>query len=83
VTYAWQTNAYFTTTNEVAASTGAWDDISARLSFQFSDGPEIYVYGKNLEDERYVGFALRANPILSIASINDPRTYGAGFRYRF
>jgi iron complex outermembrane receptor protein len=81
--YTWQSNSYFTTANEVAASSGAWGNLSARFSFQFSDGPEIYVYGKNLEDERYVVWAGRASDTLSIALMNDPRTYGLGIRYSF
>jgi hypothetical protein len=78
VSYSWQSNSYFSTTNETPVSTGVWDDVSARLSFQFADGPEVYVYGKNLEDERHYGFALRANPFLVGGSVNDPRTYGVG-----
>ena len=64
-------------------SMGSIDDLSAQLSFMFSDNRyRITVYGKNLTDER----ELLTQTIGGIATRgywNDPRTYGVEFAFSF
>jgi iron complex outermembrane recepter protein len=83
VGYSWESNSYFTAPNESILSTGGWERVDSRVAFELDSGLTVYVYGKNLTDDRYVGFALRGNAVLAPAVISDPRTYGAGVRYRF
>jgi iron complex outermembrane recepter protein len=81
--YSFETKSYFTPANEEVVSTGGWDRVDSRIGFELNNGLEIYLYGKNLTDERYPGFALRANPTFMPVVISDPRTYGGGVRYHF
>ena len=64
-------------------SIGSIDDLSAQLSFMFSDNRyRVTVYGKNLTDER----ELLTQTIGGIATRgywNDPRTYGVEFAFSF
>ena len=64
-------------------SIGSIDDLSAQLSFMFSDNRyRVTVYGKNLTDER----ELLTQTIGTIATRgywNDPRTYGVEFAFSF
>jgi iron complex outermembrane receptor protein len=64
-------------------SIGSIDDLSAQLSFMFSDNRyRVTVYGKNLTDER----ELLTQTIGGIATHgywNDPRTYGVEFAFSF
>ena len=64
-------------------SMGSIDDLSAQLSFMFSDNRyRVTVYGKNLTDER----ELLTQTIGGIATRgywNDPRTYGVEFAFSF
>jgi len=55
--------------------------VDARIGYVTGDW-EIYAYGKNLTDEEYIT-GYRANSMISIASFNDPRTFGAGVKYEF
>ncbi len=80
--YSFESNVFFTTANLEGASNGGWHRLDARLGYQILNGPEIYVYGRNLTDDRYAGFIIRINNGSS-ASISEPRTYGIGARYRF
>jgi iron complex outermembrane receptor protein len=81
--YAWEDTSYFTAANEAIVSTGGWERMDGRVGFALNDGLEVYLYGKNLTDERYVGLALRGLPTLAPSLVSDPRTYGLGVRYRF
>jgi iron complex outermembrane recepter protein len=83
VGYSWESNVFYTVANEVPLSSGGWERLDARVGFKISSGPEIYVYGRNLTDDRYVGYALRASPTLAPVIANEPRTYGIGIRHRF
>jgi iron complex outermembrane receptor protein len=57
--------------------------LGARIGLTLHNGPEIYVFGRNLTDKRYISYAARLNAILAPLGISAPRTYGAGVRYRF
>ncbi len=84
VGYSWESNNFFSAGNESMLSTGGWSRLDARLSFTIGeDGPEIYIYGKNLTNELFVTYAQRALPNLAPVIYNDPRTYGIGVRYKF
>jgi iron complex outermembrane receptor protein len=83
VDYAWESNVFYTVANEAALSSGGWSRLGARVGFDLQRGPEIYLYGKNLTDVRYFGYALRASPTLAPSNMSEPRTYGVGVRMRF
>lgn len=83
VSYSFESSVFFSAVNETAASNQGWDRLDARIGVQLADGPEIYLYGRNLTDERYLGQINRLAPTVVIGSISEPRTYGAGLRYRF
>ena len=64
-------------------SMGSIDDLSAQLSFMFSDNRyRVTVYGKNLTDEREL-FTQTIGGIATRGYWNDPRTYGVEFAFSF
>lgn len=81
--YSWESNSFFTSVNEAPLSTGGWERLDARIGVEFSDRFEVFAYGRNLTDDRYVGYAIRIAPTIASATINEPRTYGIGARFRF
>jgi iron complex outermembrane receptor protein len=83
LSYSMEETSYFSTVNESLVSTGGWSRIDARLGYTWGSGPEIYVYGRNLSDDRYGSYGARILPNLVVLTLNEPRTYGAGLRYRF
>lgn len=84
ITYDFASRTYsLSNANEDIFSSGNWGDLGARLGYTFGNGPEIYIYGKNLTDERHVSFGTRVNAVIGFQTFNDPRTYGVGLRYKF
>lgn len=69
--------------NEPRLRGKSWGLLGGEAAFQVEAGPEVFVYGRNLTDERVLSFAARVAPASAFLVINDPRTYGAGIRYRF
>lgn len=64
----------------------AYAVVNARIGYHVSDDWEIYAYANNLADEDYVTFLRSTNlgsGVYSIATFNDPRSFGVGLRYRF
>ncbi|KSB89111.1 hypothetical protein AS593_04240 [Caulobacter vibrioides] len=74
---------YVGAANEPQLSGRAWRMLGGEAGFQVESGPEVFVYGRNLTDEGFLSFAARVAPASAFLVINDPRTYGAGIRYRF
>jgi iron complex outermembrane recepter protein len=83
VDYAWASNVYYSTVNTPDVSSGDWDKFGARLGFQLTNGPELYVYGRNLNDKQYHALLNAVTPTFVFGTVSEPRTYGAGARYRF
>jgi iron complex outermembrane receptor protein len=83
VNYSWESNAYFNSTHTREDSTGGWDRWDARLGLQLDNGPEIYVFGKNLTNNQYLAYEGRAAPTFAVGSVSAPRTYGFGMKHRF
>lgn len=81
--YSWESPVFFTAANESVVGHSGWNRLDAKLGFQITNGPEFYVFGRNLTDRRYVGYAIRGNPRLLVSSLNDPLTYGIGAKMRF
>ncbi len=81
--YSWESNSYFTAANQSVLGTSGWDRLDSRLSLTLKSGLELYAYGKNLTDVRYVGYALPGTATLTPTVVSDPRTCGAGLRYHF
>lgn len=59
----------------------AYTTVFARIGYM-DDRWEVYAYGKNLTDERYI-VGYRAGGPLAIATFNEPRTFGIGARFSF
>ncbi len=59
----------------------AYTTVFARIGYM-DDRWEVYAYGKNLTDERFI-VGYRAGGPLAIATFNEPRTFGVGARYSF
>jgi iron complex outermembrane recepter protein len=81
--YSFESNSYYNATNEKQASTDGWERLDARATFTLRNGLDVYIYGRNLTDERYVTNGARLNAALIFGTLNDPRTYGAGVKYAF
>lgn len=81
--YAWESNVFYTTANEPLVSSGGWTKLGARVAYKLANGPEIYVFGKNLTDKRYIAYGARLNATLMPLGISEPRTYGVGVSYHF
>jgi iron complex outermembrane receptor protein len=74
---------YVGAANEPLVSHGSWGKLRARIGLQLRNGPELFVYGRNLTDERFLEFAARVAPASLFQVINEPRTLGVGIGYRF
>ena len=83
LSYNGSTTVFYSTPNEPLISSGTITKVDARVGFTIADGPEIYVFGKNLTKNFYLDNALRGSPALAPVHVSDPRTYGIGIRYRF
>ena len=83
VEYGFESNVYYTSANEPILGTGGWSKFDARIGYEFSKGPQIFIFGKNLTNDRYVSFAGRLGPTVVSTAINAPRTYGVGVSYHF
>jgi iron complex outermembrane recepter protein len=80
--YTFESSAFFHAANQFGRNFG-WHRLDARAAVRFSNGIEIFAYGRNLTNDRYCAFCLNQSNLVLSQSINDPRTYGAGFAYRF
>jgi iron complex outermembrane recepter protein len=76
----------------LAISDAEWDAIfrrksagilDARASLTFADSFEIYAFGKNLTDQRYIEHTQFLFNLTTSSQRNDPRTYGVGVKYSF
>jgi iron complex outermembrane receptor protein len=74
---------YFSTVNISDVSSGGWDKFGARIGLQLTDGPELYLYGRNLNDKQYFGLLNAVSSTFVLGAVSEPRTYGAGVRYKF
>lgn len=84
VTYDFASSVFYVgAANEEELRSGSWGALGARIGFQLRNGPEIFVYGKNLTDERHLAFIGRVAPTSAPEVMNDPRTYGIGISYHF
>lgn len=83
VSYSASSTVYYTTANELLASSGKVSRLDARLGLTIGEGPELYLFGRNLTNSSYVDLALRANAFLAPVHVSEPRTYGVGLRYKF
>jgi iron complex outermembrane recepter protein len=81
--YSYESTVYYTPTNESVLESGGWDKIGARIGYQLDNGTEFYLFGRNLGNHRYMVWNVRAGATIVQASVNEPRTYGAGLKYRF
>jgi iron complex outermembrane receptor protein len=82
--YDFSTSVFYVgAANEPVVSSGSWGKLRARIGFQLRKGPELFVYGRNLTDERFLEFAARVAPASIFEVINEPRTLGVGIGYRF
>ncbi len=82
LTYSFQSKVFYSTANLATASNNGWHRLDAKLGYAFDNGLEIYAYGRNLTDDRYLGFFYFLGSFQS-GVLNDPRTYGVGARFRF
>ncbi len=72
--------AFFSNTERFPEQ-GAYTLLDAHIGYS-ADRWEIFAYGKNLTDEEYI-IGYRGTGSVSLASFNDPRTFGIGVRYEF
>lgn len=82
LSYSFESKVFFTAANEVPGHNG-WHRLDLRAGLTLPNGVEVFAYGRNLTDDRYVAYANRFNPTIVQAAISDPRTYGFGVKYRF
>jgi iron complex outermembrane recepter protein len=80
--YTFESSSFFHAANQFGRNFG-WHRLDARASLRFDNGIEVFVYGRNLTNDRYCAFCLNQSNVVLSQSISDPRTYGAGFGYRF
>jgi iron complex outermembrane recepter protein len=81
LSYSYQSETFFSAANSNPAS--PMHRIDARLGYQLESGLEIYAYGRNLTNQERETFIFQLSPGNLSNSLNDPRTYGIGLRYRF
>lgn len=57
--------------------------LNARASLTFNDMFEVYVYGRNITDERYIEHSQFLFNLTTSSVRNDPATYGIGAKFKF
>jgi iron complex outermembrane receptor protein len=83
-TYDFSTSIFYTgAANETELSSGSWGVLGARISLEIEDGPEVFIFGRNLADKRFLSFSARVGPQSIFNVVSDPRTIGVGIGYRF
>ena len=80
--YTFESSAFTHAANQFGRHFG-WHRLDARAALQFSNGFEVYAYGRNLTNDRYCAFFLTQSNFVLSQSKNHPRTYGAGLRFRY
>lgn len=84
VGYSLESSVFYTTANETpAANPDGWRRLDARLALAFDHGLEVYAYGRNLNDNRYIGQVFRLSAVAVLGAISEPRTYGIGLKYKY
>ncbi len=57
--------------------------LNARLGLTFGDALEVFAYGRNLTNERYIEHTQFLFSLTTSSIRNDPRTYGVGAKFTF
>ena len=78
-----QSESFYNAENIAVFSTSGWTVWDSRLGLKLKNGLEVYAYGKNLTDKRYITHVIAALPTLALSAFNDPRSYGLGFKVNF
>jgi iron complex outermembrane receptor protein len=74
---------YLSSANERGLEIHSWVNLVAKAGVTFYGGPQLFVFGRNLTDDRYASTSQRGSPTIVGSNFNEPRTYGAGIAYRF
>lgn len=82
--YSYTSSKYTSYTNLPVELVGAVNLVNASLSWGPTDGNwELGAYARNLFDEQYFNQKLSLAGIGTLASLGNPREYGAVFRFNF
>ncbi len=84
LSYSYQSTIYYNASNDPLLSTlGGRTRLDAMLGVAFNDRVEIYLYGQNLANNRYLLNSTRFNATTIIGfTDHSPRTYGIGVKWR-
>lgn len=86
VSFSAQSRVYYEAANRPFVGNGGWHNIDARVQVTTPLGLSLYVFGKNLTDDRYLT-QVGTTPANGIethpSSVNLPRRFGIGARYEF
>lgn len=83
VTYRWQDEMETIANNDPLGTVESHEIVNASAAFTFLEDYQINIYGRNLADERYVTSVVNIGPLSSFGAWNQPRNWGAEFRYNF
>ena len=84
VTYSFETRVYFNAVNDPVVSDGnGWQRVDARVGLVLPNRIELFLWGRNLTNDRYLGDIIRVSATSINGTLNDPETYGFGVRYHF
>jgi len=81
--YSWESNVFYSAANEPIIGSGGWDRIDGQIGIEIQGRLQIFAWGKNLTDKRYISYTTRAAPAFAQRGLNDPRTYGFGLRFTY
>lgn len=78
--YSYTSDIEYIVTNPEFAEQNSFSLINARATWTSDDGDlSVYIYGRNLTDEEYVGTITRNVQIGQLFTQNPPRNWGIGF----
>ncbi len=85
VSYNHQSNSFFRASNNpLTSSMGGYNHLNAKLSFKANENFELYLYGSNLTNDRYITYSAQSTAAAIIGFVDrDPRSYGIGAKIRF
>ncbi len=81
--YYHESKSYYDASNSPFVANDGWETVDARLAVSHANGIEVYVFGKNLTDDRYIAHVIPVPPNYYAAYVNAPRRYGIGMKYSF
>jgi iron complex outermembrane recepter protein len=83
ISYRWQDEMETIADNDPLGTVDSHGIWNAAVDLFYRESYQVSVYGRNLADERYTTSVVNIGPLSSFGAWNQPRHWGAEFRFKF